>query len=144
MRKTRAMFAPFKFEKLLDGLPKDVIVVYDEVYFHFVDADESDLIDAIHNAEHDPEEYDGESIVALQNEESNFVNCGLTKSELKDFVLYQPALLAYSLEGRLKPRITRMRDYNISFLYSPRNIMSYTDEKFQAWLSSQTSSWSIV
>eukprot|EP00984_Skeletonema_dohrnii_P012074 scaffold4857_cov132-Skeletonema_dohrnii-CCMP3373.AAC.4 len=92
----------------------------------------------------DPEEYDGESIVALQNEESNFVNCGLTKSELKDFVLYQPALLAYSLEGRLKPRITRMRDYNISFLYSPRNIMSYTDEKFQAWLSSQTSSWSIV
>ena len=26
------------FNRLIDGLPKDVIVVYDEVYFHFVDA----------------------------------------------------------------------------------------------------------
>lgn len=92
----------------------------------------------------DPEEYDGESIDSLQSDGIDFVNCGLRKSELKDFVLYQPALLAYSLEGRLKPRIARMQDYNISFLYSPRNIMSYTDEKFQTWLSSQTSSWSIV
>ena len=92
----------------------------------------------------DPEEYDGDLIDALQNDDSNFVNCGLRKSELKDFVLYQPALLAYSLENRLKPRVQRMRDSNISFLYSPRNIMSYTDEKFQAWLSSQTSSWSII
>lgn len=92
----------------------------------------------------DPKEFDSESVVALQNDESNFVNCALTKSELKDFVLYQPALLAYSLEKRLKPRIKRMRTYNISFLYSPRNIMSYTDEKFNAWLSSQTSSWSLV
>ncbi|MFB1021868.1 MAG: histidinol-phosphate transaminase [Vicingaceae bacterium] len=29
-----------EFDRLLDGLPKDVIVVYDEVYFHFVDADD--------------------------------------------------------------------------------------------------------
>ncbi|MBL4707731.1 MAG: aminotransferase class I/II-fold pyridoxal phosphate-dependent enzyme [Flavobacteriales bacterium] len=29
-----------EFERLLDALPKDVIVVYDEVYFHFVDADD--------------------------------------------------------------------------------------------------------
>jgi hypothetical protein len=92
----------------------------------------------------DPEEFDNDSVMASQNDESTFVNCGLTKSELKDFVLYQPALLAYSLERRLKPRILRMQDYNISFLYSPRNIMSYTDEKFKAWLSSQTSSWSLV
>lgn len=28
------------FERLLDGLPQDVIVVYDEVYFHFVDAED--------------------------------------------------------------------------------------------------------
>ena len=28
------------FERLLNGLPKDVIVVYDEVYFHFVDAED--------------------------------------------------------------------------------------------------------
>lgn len=92
----------------------------------------------------DPEEFDNESVVASQNGEINFVNCGLTKSELKEFVLYQPALLAYSLERRLKPRILRMQDYNINFLYSPRTIMSYTDEKFNAWLSSQTSSWSLV
>ena len=88
----------------------------------------------------DPEEFDG-----MQNvNESDFINCGLKKSELKDFVLYQPALLAYSLEGRLKPRVTRMQECSISFLYSPRNIMSYTDEKFQTWLAMQTSSWSLV
>lgn len=29
-----------QFEKLLSGLPDHVIVVYDEVYFHFVDADD--------------------------------------------------------------------------------------------------------
>ena len=28
------------FDRLLDALPKDVIVVYDEVYFHFVDAED--------------------------------------------------------------------------------------------------------
>jgi len=43
-------------------------------------------------------------------------NCGLTKDQLKEFVLYQPALLAYSLENRLKPRITRMKEKNIFFV----------------------------
>ena len=61
------------------------------------------------------------------------VNCGLTKEELKEFVLYQPALLAYSLEGRIKPRIQEMKSKNISFLYSPKNVMSYTDSKFENW-----------
>ena len=61
------------------------------------------------------------------------VSCGLTKEELKEFVLYQPALLAYSLEGRLKPRIQEMESKNISFRYSPKNVMSYTDSKFETW-----------
>jgi hypothetical protein len=92
----------------------------------------------------DPEEIDSNFAVSLQDVESNLINCGLTKRQLKDLVLYQPAILAYSLERRLKPRMKSMQDYNISFLYSPKNIMSYTDEKFNAWLSSQTSSWSLV
>lgn len=29
-----------EFERLLEGLPKDVIVVYDEVYFHYVEAED--------------------------------------------------------------------------------------------------------
>jgi hypothetical protein len=58
---------------------------------------------------------------------------GLSKRELKGFVLYQPALLAYSLEGRLKPRIRLMQENNISFCYCPKNIMSYTDKKFDSW-----------
>ncbi|KAL7481393.1 hypothetical protein ACHAW6_007073 [Cyclotella cf. meneghiniana] len=58
---------------------------------------------------------------------------GLSPRELKGFVLYQPALLAYSLEGRLKPRIRLMRENNISFCYCPKNIMSYTDKKFDSW-----------
>jgi hypothetical protein len=40
-------------------------------------------------------------------------NCGLSKRQLKEFVLYQPALLAYSLENRIKPRISRMLAKNI-------------------------------
>lgn len=89
-----------------------------------------------------PEEIDNDnSDASLQD---NLLNCGLSKSELKDFVLYQPALLAYSLEGRLKPRVALMKDSDITFQYSPRNIMSYTDEKFQAWLASQTKTWSLV
>jgi len=40
-------------------------------------------------------------------------NCGLGRDQLKEFVLYQPALLAYSLEKRLKPRISRMQEKNI-------------------------------
>jgi hypothetical protein len=61
-------------------------------------------------------------------------NCGiLSKAQLKEFVLYQPALLAYSLEGRLKPRIRLMQEHNISFYYSPKSIMSYTNDKFDLW-----------
>ena len=41
------------------------------------------------------------------------INSWLNKSQLKDYVLYQPALLAYSLENRIKPRIARMLEKNI-------------------------------
>ena len=66
------------------------------------------------------------------NDDHDF-NCGFSKEELKDFVLYQPALLAYSLEGRLKPRVHHMKQSNISFRYCPKNIMSYTDDRFNSW-----------
>jgi hypothetical protein len=42
------------------------------------------------------------------------LRCGLSKDQLREFVLYQPALLAYSLEKRLRPRIARMQEKNIS------------------------------
>ena len=42
------------------------------------------------------------------------IRCGLSKDQLREFVLYQPALLAYSLEKRLRPRIARMQEKNIS------------------------------
>jgi hypothetical protein len=68
---------------------------------------------------------------------------GLTTQELKDFVLYQPALLAYSLTSRIKPRVKKMNDSFIRLSYSPPSIMSLTDAKFDAWLQTQTSTWSI-
>ncbi len=37
---TGTYFNKAKFERLMDALPKDVIVVYDEVYLHFVDAED--------------------------------------------------------------------------------------------------------
>jgi len=37
---TGTYFNKAEFERLLAALPKDVIVVYDEVYFHFVDAED--------------------------------------------------------------------------------------------------------
>ena len=68
-----------------------------------------------------------------QRKELESINCGLTKKQLKEFVLYQPALLAYSLETRLKPRIRRMQEHSILFLYSPKGIMSFTNDKFDNW-----------
>jgi len=67
----------------------------------------------------------------------------LTVSQLGYFVSYQPAILAYSLEKRIKPRIERMRDAGIRLEYSPPVIMSYTDEKFDIWLEKHTTTWSI-
>ena len=67
----------------------------------------------------------------------------LTVSQLGYFVSYQPALLAYSLEKRIRPRIDRMRDAGIRLEYSPPVIMSYTDSKFDIWLEQQTTTWSI-
>jgi mTERF domain-containing protein len=71
-------------------------------------------------------------------------DCGMTRKELKEFVIYQPALLAYSLEGRLKPRIQQMDELGVLFQYCPKNIMSYTDEKFSCFLSAQTDCWTII
>lgn len=68
---------------------------------------------------------------------------GLTKQELKDFVLYQPALLAYSLSTRIKPRVMKMNEVSIRLSYSPPSIMSLTNTKFDSWLQTQTSTWSI-
>jgi hypothetical protein len=42
------------------------------------------------------------------------IRCGLSKDQLREFVIYQPALLAYSLEKRLRPRIALMQEKNIS------------------------------
>jgi hypothetical protein len=67
----------------------------------------------------------------------------LAVSQLRYFVSYQPAILAYSLEKRIKPRIQRMRDAGIRLEYSPPVIMSYTDSKFDVWLEQQTTTWSI-
>jgi len=58
---------------------------------------------------------------------------GLTRAELKEFVLYQPALLAYSLEARIKPRIERLKENSISFSYAPPYLMSYSNVKFDQW-----------
>mmetsp|Transcript_24537 Transcript_24537/g.53084 ORF Transcript_24537/g.53084 Transcript_24537/m.53084 type:complete len:447 (+) Transcript_24537:53-1393(+) len=74
---------------------------------------------------------------------TNSINCGLSKDQLKEFVIYQPALLAYSLENRIKPRISRMQEKNIFFYYCPKNLMSYTDKKFDDWMSTQVATWSI-
>jgi len=71
------------------------------------------------------------------------VHCRLKKNQLKELVLYQPALLAYSLDKRLKPRVRQLENANISFCYAPKNLMSFTDNKFAAWIENQTSTWSI-
>jgi mTERF len=57
----------------------------------------------------------------------------MSLEQLREFCLYQPSLLAYSLEGRLRPRIERMKDNAIYFGYSPPYLMSLSDEKFQQW-----------
>ena len=61
------------------------------------------------------------------------LGAGLTRQELKDFVLYQPSLLGYSLDKRIRPRITKMHHQYILLSYAPPYLMSLTDAKFQNW-----------
>lgn len=58
---------------------------------------------------------------------------GLTREELKDFMMYQPALIAYSLDARIRPRIQRLQENNIRFCYAPPYLMSLPDDKFNSW-----------
>ena len=62
-----------------------------------------------------------------------FLRQYLTEDKLKEFVLYQPSLLAYSMENRLRPRIRKMTEASISLAYSPLYIMGLTDSKFEHW-----------
>lgn len=57
----------------------------------------------------------------------------LTMEQLREFIAYQPSLLAYSLENRLRPRIDLMEKNGIAIGYSPRYLMSLTDAKFHQW-----------
>ena len=63
----------------------------------------------------------------------DFYRTCMTEKQLKDFFLYQPSLLAYSLEKRIKPRIEILQATGIEFAYSPPSLMSFTDYKFQQW-----------
>ena len=56
----------------------------------------------------DANAYEYEGSMPHTDTDSNSINCGLTKEQLKEFVMYQPALLAYS-SNRLKSRISRMK-----------------------------------
>jgi mTERF domain-containing protein len=57
----------------------------------------------------------------------------MSLEQLREFCLYQPSLLAYSLAGRLRPRIGLLRSHAIEIGYSPPYLMSLSDEKFQQW-----------
>jgi len=101
----------------------------------------------------------GSNDTSISSSDDDYVHCWLRKNQLKDLVLYQPvggegvnfellsnsptfecrnpqlpqALLAYSLDKRLKPRVRQLQSANISFFYAPKNLMSYTDLKFNQW-----------
>ena len=49
----------FRIDTGINGGELVIGTVTEEFVQHFIDKDESDLIDAISNAEHDPEEYYG-------------------------------------------------------------------------------------
>lgn len=63
----------------------------------------------------------------------SFLREHLSVEELREFCLYQPALLGYSLEKRLKPRIAQMNAVDIKMSYAPAYLMSLTDAKFDLW-----------
>ncbi|KAL7549913.1 hypothetical protein ACHAWF_016548 [Thalassiosira exigua] len=73
-----------------------------KMYF-FLDATEWDSISKV----------DRVSSGTSSKQSDGTINCGLTRDQLKGFVMYQPALLGYSLENRIKPRIRQMQERNI-------------------------------
>ena len=66
-----------------------------------------------------------------QKKTNGSINCGLSRNQLKEFVIYQPALLAYSLENRLKPRIPRIQEKNNFFV----SALDLTNERMPCSLS---------
>jgi len=65
--------------------------------------------------------------------EKPILGAGLTREELKQLITYQPAILAYSLSDRIKPRIETMESLDIRFSFAPNYIMSMSNEKFIYW-----------
>ncbi len=61
------------------------------------------------------------------------IGAGLSRDELKYLIMYQPALLAYSLEKRIKPRVRKLQKNYILYSYAPQYLMSLTDAKFEKW-----------
>jgi len=68
----------------------------------------------------------------------------LPPDQLREWALYQPAILAYSLNKRLIPRFEQLKAADIAISYSPKYLMSMTDSKFESWLSLQASSWTVI
>jgi hypothetical protein len=52
---------------------------------------------------------------------------------LKEWICYQPSLLAYSLTNRIQPRVAMLQQHDIALCYSPPYLMSFPDTKFLAW-----------
>lgn len=74
----------------------------------------------------------------------DYLSQHLSPDQLREWVLYQPAVLAYSLNNRLIPRFDQMKAADIIIEYSPKYLMSMTEAKFESWLSSQTTSWTVI
>ncbi len=63
----------------------------------------------------------------------NFYYFVLVNLTIASLLNEKPALLAYSLEKRLKPRIVCLNENYISFSYAPPYLMSLSDSKFEQW-----------
>ena len=61
------------------------------------------------------------------------IGAGLSRDELKYLIMYQPAVLAYSLDKRIKPRVKKLQKNYILYNYAPQYLMSLTDAKFDKW-----------
>jgi len=95
--------------------------------------------DYIHN-EHGTTRYSNENDSGWERERGGI----LTLEELKEFVLAEPALLAYSLEGRIIPRLKKLDEASISLPFAPKKVMCWKDAKFQKWIIEQSETWTAL
>ena len=59
-------------------------------------------------------------------------------------IVRQPALLAYSLEGRIRPRIEELAGLGMGLRFVAPHLIGLSPSKYREWVDRQSADWTIL